>query len=74
MDFKLLVARLKGKGLDIGEEAAAMLVEETLEWLGGEVLKTENHFDDLLVAVLPTVKKLVLAQVDKIDGEDDAGR
>ena len=69
MDFNALVDRLKGQGLDLAEEAAKLVVIETIGWLGDEVLKSENKYDDLLLAVFPLVKDAILKQVDKIDGE-----
>jgi len=67
MDFKLLIERLKDKGLDVAEDSAKVVVVETLAWLSGEVKKTGNPFDDLLIPVLPIVEREVLKLVDKID-------
>ena len=70
MDFKLLGQRLIKCGLPIAEESAEIIVKETLAWLGEEVIKTENKYDDLLVALIPIIEKKLLEQVDKIDGEE----
>ncbi len=70
MDFNKLVDRLKGKGLDIAEEAAKLVVVETFAWLEEEVIASENKIDDVLIALFPLVQKLVLDQVDRIDGKE----
>jgi hypothetical protein len=69
MDFNLLIEALKEKGLDIAEDAAKLVVVEVLNFVEKQVIASENKYDDLLLAVLPTVKTLILAQIDKIDGE-----
>lgn len=69
MDFNKLVERLKGKGLDLAEEAAKLVVVETFGWLEDEIVASESNYDDLLLAVFPSIKKLILDQVDRIDGE-----
>lgn len=68
-EVKALVAKLKAKGLDVAEEAAKVIVEETFAWVGEEAVKSENKIDDLLVAIIPVIKPHVLSAVDKIDGE-----
>jgi hypothetical protein len=69
MDFSSLIEALKAKGLDVAEDLAKMVVIETLAFVEREVVESENKYDDLLLAVLPTVKDLLLKQIDKIDGE-----
>ena len=69
MDFKKLLEALKGKGLDLAEDAAKVVVIEVLEFVEKEVTESENKYDDILLAVLPAVKAVLLAQIDKIDGE-----
>lgn len=68
-EVKTLVEKLKAKGLDVAEEAAKVVVEETLQWVGEEAVKSENKLDDLLVAIIPVVKPHVLGAIDKIDGK-----
>lgn len=67
-DVKDLVVRLKGKGLDMAEEAVKLCVVESLGWMEDSVKLSENKYDDLAIAVIPSVKDFVLKQVDKIDG------
>jgi hypothetical protein len=67
-ELKVLAEKLKAKGLDVAEDAAKILVEETLDWVVEEAGKSENKVDDLVVAILPIVKPHILNAVDKIDG------
>jgi hypothetical protein len=69
MNFNKLIERLKGKGLDLAEDAARLVVIETFGWLEEEVLASENKLDDVLIALFPIVQKFVLEQVDKIDSK-----
>lgn len=66
--FKNLAEKLKERGLDVAEDAAKILVEETLNWVSEEALKSENKVDDLLVVIIPVLKPHILSAVDKIDG------
>lgn len=68
-EVKALVEKLKAKGLDVAEEAAKVVVEETLSWVAEEAVKSENKIDDLLVAIIPVVKPHILSAVDKIDNQ-----
>lgn len=67
-ELKVLAEKLKAKGLDVAEDAAKILVEETLNWVSEEALKSENKVDDLLVVIIPVLKPHILSAVDKIDG------
>lgn len=72
-DVKKLVEKLKDEGLDIAEDAAALIVESSLDWVSESAVKSDNKYDDLLAALVPVVKAYLLEEiVDKIDGEDDA--
>lgn len=68
-DVKELLGKLKSQGLDVAEEAAKVLVSETLDWMAESAAASENKFDDLLVAIVPVVKPHIMDMVDKIDGE-----
>ena len=68
MDFKALVEILKEQGLEVAEDAAEVLAESVLKWLEGEVVKSENKYDDLLLAVLPVIRPMIFKAIDKIDG------
>ena len=69
MDLKVLADKLKEQGLDLAEDGAKLVVDSVFAWLSEEVIKSENKYDDLLLAILPVLKPLVDKAVDKIDGE-----
>lgn len=73
-DPKVLVAKLKAKGMDVAEEAAAVLVEEVIDWVVESSVISPNKVDDLLAVMLPVAKTHILSLVDKIDGQDDPNR
>lgn len=64
-----LAEKLKSKGLDVAEEGAKVAIESVLEWLEESALKSDNPYDNLLVAVYPIVKQKALEFSDKIDGQ-----
>lgn len=67
-DLKALVEKLKAKGLDVAEDAAKVIVEESFAWVEESAKLSATPYDDLLIAVIPVMKKEVLKAVDKIDG------
>lgn len=69
-DIKALADRLKSRGLDIAEEAAKIMVEETLLWVEESAKLSATPYDDMGLIVLPQLKKLALDAVDKIDGQE----
>ena len=71
-DIKDLVDGLKGKGLDLAEDAAVIVVEAVIDWVGQSAAKSENKYDDLLIAILPILKSEALKLADKIDGKVEA--
>jgi hypothetical protein len=70
MDFSKLAEKLKEQGLDLAEDAAVLVVEAVFSWAEEQVSLSENKYDDLLLVVLPIVKPMLLAEVDKIDGKE----
>jgi hypothetical protein len=68
-DVKELVAKCKGKGLDIAEEAAGELYAAFGEWFEESARASLNPFDDMVLMVKPQVDAVVKAQIDKIDGQ-----
>lgn len=70
MDFKELLEKLKGEGLDIAEDAAVLVVNTTLDWLEEAIKNSSNKYDDLLLAFFPAVRTFLLEAADKIDGEE----
>lgn len=68
-DLKVLGEQLKGKGLDLAEDAAKIVVEELFVWLEKSAQVSETPYDNMALVVLPKVKELALGIVDRIDGE-----
>jgi hypothetical protein len=68
-DIKVLAEKLKGRGLDLAEGAAEIVVEETCVWLQESAVASENKFDDVAAMAIPELKKLALKLADKIDGK-----
>lgn len=69
-DLKVLTARFKARGLDLAEEAAAIIVEETCDWIVESAPISKTPYDDMLIIVIPPAKKMILETVDKIDGQE----
>lgn len=68
-DLAALVAKLKLRGLDVGEEVAKGIFEDGLDWLVESALVSKTPFDDLAVGLVVPLKAQVLAAIDKIDGK-----
>jgi hypothetical protein len=68
-DFKDLGLRLKGRGLDIAEEASKVVIEEVLAWVEDSAKLSATPYDDMAVFIVPKVKDLALKYADKIDGQ-----
>lgn len=65
-DVKVLLEKLKLRGVDIAEESARALVEELFVWLKDSAIESETKYDDLLLAVYPKIEEYILENVDKI--------
>ena len=70
-DLKVLTDRLKARGLDLAEDAAAIIIEEVSDWVVESAPKSKTPFDDVAIVVMPQLKNFALDLVDEIDGEDD---
>lgn len=68
-EIKVLIAKFKARGLDLAEEAARMIVEETCNWIVESAAISENKIDDVVALGIPQLKVIVLPLVDKIDGQ-----
>lgn len=68
-ELKALVEKLKARGLDVAEEAAKIMLEETCNWLQESAALSENKIDDIAALGIPQLKLIVLPLVDKIDGQ-----
>lgn len=67
-DLAGLVLKLKGRGLDLAEEGAKIVIEEMMGWLDESATLSATPYDDLLKVIYPQVKAFALATADKIDG------
>lgn len=70
-DLAALVARLKGRGLDMTEAMAMMLVEESLGWIHDSIVASDTKFDDFALPALPLLEKPLKDLADKINGKKD---
>jgi len=68
-ELSSLMDRLKGKGLDLAEEAAGIVVKEVFAWVKESAAESENKYDDLLIAALSVAEPAIMEMIDKIDGE-----
>lgn len=68
-DTKVLVARLKEKGINIAEDAAGEVVKTTFGWAKESAVLSENKVDDMVAPLLIPVETYIMTQIDKIDGE-----
>lgn len=69
-DLGDLVSKLKGRGMDVAEDAAKIVVEETLNWFQESAVLSGSKYDDMALIILPMVKTAALGLVDKIDGQE----
>jgi len=68
-DLKNLTERLKAKGLDIAEDAAMLLINETFAWTEESLAMHPNPYVKFALPVVQTIKPLIVAEADKIDGK-----
>lgn len=68
-DAKELGKRLKAKGLVELEDGAEEIYKEVKAWLKESALLSKMPYDDIAVPFLDNLDKLVLPQIDKIDGQ-----
>jgi hypothetical protein len=68
-DVAVLLAQLKGRGLDVAEEAAKVLIEEMFGWVEASAKVSATPYDDMALIVLPQLKAFALATADKIDSQ-----
>lgn len=66
---QILLDELKKEGLDLADDALIQAVKAVFKALPKFLLATENKVDDLLIAVLPAIEKVVVEKIDKLDGE-----
>lgn len=68
-DVKVLLEGLKGKGLDLAEEAGKIVVEELFVWLEASAKVSTTPYDDMALIILPKLKEMALEVTDKVDGK-----
>ena len=69
-DLKVLMEKLKSKGLDLAEEAVIIFINEASDWANESALIHPNAIVKGLVPLaISTVKPLALEAADKIDGK-----
>lgn len=68
-DLGALVAELKGKGVELAEDAAKHVVEAVFAWAEKSIDLSENKVDDVVKSFLPKIKEAALGAADKIDGK-----
>lgn len=69
-DPKDLVKKFAEKGISVLESAAKDSVEVLFAWLHESAKLSTTPIDDILdAAAYPTLKDLILKEVDKIDGQ-----
>lgn len=68
-DLKVLVEKLKARGLDIAEDMAMVVIEETSAWVVESAVISENKIDDVAALGMPQLVGLVKKFADKIDGK-----
>lgn len=68
-DLGELAKRLKAKGLNVAEDALVDLIQTTFGWVKDSAPLSATPIDDIALVAMPHLEKLILDQVDKIDGE-----
>ena len=68
-DFKELVKRLNDKGVPVLEDAAELVVGETLDWVSESAMQSDNAIVKGLGALVPVVKPMIMSGLDNIDGK-----
>ena len=68
-DLKVLGEKLKARGMDIAEESAKVIVQETFAWIKESAPISATPYDDMAMLVMPKLEEVILSGVDKIDGQ-----
>jgi hypothetical protein len=70
-DLKNLASRLTARGLEVAEDAAIIILEETCDWSQESAVLSKTPLDDILAVAAPLIKKEAMKYADKIDGVED---
>ena len=66
-DFKVLVEKLKGHGLEIAEATAKAVTLSVFEWLEESATISPTPYDDMLKVLYPIIKDKLLEVEEKIN-------
>ena len=69
-NFNELLEELKAEGLGLAEDAAEKVYAAVKRWLAKSAQASDTPIDDIVIALFPQIDKLLLPQIDKIDGEE----
>lgn len=73
MDQKEIVTILKTEGLDIAEDMAVQAIKGAFKLIGEMLPKVHPMLSLVVSPMLNELQPMLLAIIDKIDGEDDPG-
>lgn len=71
-DVKVLVLRLKEAGLDATEEFVSAAYPILKQWLKDSAKLTKPMADDIAFSFIDQLDPLLIPQIDKINGKEDA--
>ncbi len=69
-DLKDLVQRLKDGGLELTEEAAKHVILSVFGWSEASIRLSPSQWDDVVLAFLPLLQNMALAEAEKINPHD----
>ena len=69
-DLKVLQERLKEEGLTIAEDGAEKVYKVVSQWVKESAPLSKTPVDDMALVIFPNLDKIVLPQIDKIDGKE----
>jgi len=59
-----LMERFKKRGLDIGEELAEGLLDDTFDWLKEEAAISKTPLDDMAIGIVEPYRKVIKEKID----------
>lgn len=68
-DVKVLLEKLKSRGVHVGEDVAKEIVEDLFSFLEESARASSKPFDGLLILVMSILKPKLMEKLDMIDGE-----
>lgn len=71
-DLNVLLAKLKDQGLELGEEAAKIVLHQLCIWLKESAALSANKIDDVAALGIPELEKLALKLAEGINPADNA--